>query len=80
MRNRDAQRPMLCVLNALSGDPATFESFLHHLALEDLEQAWLLSFDLAHQDDINKNRCADLLGLWCTGRLLASIRATDRDS
>ena len=75
MQNRNAQRPMLCVLNALAGDPVTFESFLHHLAQEDLEQAWQLAFDLAQQDDINKNRCADLLGAWCTARLLASILA-----
>lgn len=75
MQNRDAQRPMLCVLNALAGDPATFESFLHHLAIDDLEQAWQLAFELAQQDDINKNTCADLLGSWCTVRLLASVAA-----
>lgn len=73
MQKRDAQRPMVSVLNALAGDPATFASFLHHLAHDDLEQAWQLAFDLAQQDDISKNSCAELLGAWCTARLLASV-------
>ena len=75
MQKRDAQRPMLCVLNAVAGDPSTFESFMGHLAPEDLAQAWVLAFDLAQEDDISKNACADLLGLWCTARLLGVIAA-----
>ena len=78
MQNRDANRPMLSVLNALAGDPATFESFLHHLGPDDLEQAWQLAFDLAQQDDISKNCCAELLGSWCTARLLGLIWQSDR--
>ena len=57
MQNREAQRPMLCVLNALAGDPATFGSFLHHLVQDDLQQAWQLAFELAQQDDVSKSIC-----------------------
>lgn len=74
MDKKTTQRPILSVLKAISGDPDTFSAFLRHLSPADVEHAWLLAFDLAAADDIERNTCADLLSSWCTARLLESLR------
>jgi hypothetical protein len=74
MEKKTTQRPILSVLKAVSGDPDTFGTFLRHLTPADVEHAWLLAFELAAVDDIERNTCADLLSAWCTARLLESVR------
>ena len=74
MEKKTTQRPILSVLKAVSGDPDTFGTFLRHLTPADLDHAWLLAFELAQADDIERNTCAELLAGWCTARLLQDLK------
>ena len=74
MDKKTTQRPILNVLKAVAGDPDTFGTFLRHLAPADLDHAWILAFDLAAADDVERSMSADLLAAWCTARLLESVR------